>query len=56
MRNEKCPNCNQWKVECSHCEGRGYFDSFPVGTRDCDHCDGEGMRCPDAYMSSTCNR
>ncbi|WP_419248242.1 YuiA family protein [Streptomyces virginiae] len=55
MQNEKCSSCGQWKVECDHCNGRGYFD-MTLGTQACDHCDGQGVKCPDAWKSTNCDR
>jgi DnaJ-class molecular chaperone len=54
VRNEKCSHCGQWKVECDHCNGRGYFGNEPLGLPACDHCDGEGLKCQDAWRSSNC--
>jgi DnaJ-class molecular chaperone len=54
VRNEKCSHCGQWKVECDHCNGRGYFGNEPFGSPACDHCDGEGLKCQDAWRSSNC--
>ena len=55
MRNERCSHCGDWKGECSHCDGRGYFDVTPFGTRDCDECGGEGIKCERAYKASNCS-
>jgi DnaJ-class molecular chaperone len=54
MRNEKCSHCGKWKIECDHCNGRGYFGNEPFGSPACDHCDGEGIKCEDAWRSSNC--
>ncbi len=54
MENEKCSHCRRWKVECSHCRGRGYFGNEPFGMPDCDRCDGRGIKCAQAYRGTNC--
>jgi tetratricopeptide (TPR) repeat protein len=56
VSHEHCPDCGQWKVQCSHCDGSGGMEDGHFGSPRCLDCEGAGAKCPDATRGTDCGR
>jgi tetratricopeptide (TPR) repeat protein len=56
VSHEHCPDCGQWKVQCSHCNGSGHMGDGHFGAPRCLDCEGAGAKCPDATRGTGCGR